>query len=72
MDKAERDKIARKMIATLYLDHETIDATDLADAFYSFLVSDVPLEDMLAWMLGYMGYGLEYLNATGANLKPSL
>jgi len=67
MDKAQRDSTARKMLDSLREDG-IIDSADIADAFFAFLDSAVEHADILPFIVGYLGYGVEYLRATGAEI----
>jgi hypothetical protein len=67
MDKAERDRIARKMLDSLR-EGEITGPDDLEDAFFTFLDSGTDRDDMLQWMIAYLGYGMEYLQLTGGTV----
>lgn len=65
MNKAERDEVGRLLLVEISEDERT-GPDDIEFAFLSFLATKQPLDDMLPWMLGFLGYGQEYLNRTGA------
>lgn len=65
MTKADRDEIARLMLIEIVKDEKAV-SDDIGFAFLQFLATNLPPEDMLPWMLGYLGHGEEYLHRTGA------